>query len=112
MENLNKVKRLGFRSAFTVAFHDGKSISLTQAKKLEKAISEHKWQVTLVQQEGMETAEALNIIKAVTDKEITTVNSSGKILFIVTAFDSEEEAEGFRKLSVAGGFKEVSISEI
>ena len=110
--NMNKVKRLGFRSAFTVAFKDGKSITVASAKKLEAKIEKKLWQVTLTPDGEMGTPEARNIINSLTDNKITIANSSGKIIFVVTGFPSETEAEKFIRLAVSGGFESGKVTEL
>ena len=112
MSNLNKVKRLGFRSSFTVAFYNGKQISLSEARKMEKTIDSQQWQVMLTLNEDMETAEANHIVKSLTNKKIAMMNSSGKIIFVIGPFNSDEEAAKFMQLAEAAGFEESEMSKI
>jgi hypothetical protein len=112
LSNLNKVKRLGFRSAFITAFDSGKSITVANARTLEKKRAERKWQVVLPLSESMTANEGQGVLTALTEKDIAKINKDGSVVFVVTSFNNKEEADKFCELAKAGGFKEATSEVI
>lgn len=92
LSNLNKVKRLGFRSAIIVAFMDGKPVNVTKARSIEKSIHEL-FQIRIFPADGNILGESsISIIKSVTDTDMARVMEEGTVSYLIGPFDSRDEA--------------------
>lgn len=112
LSHLNSVKRLGFRSAFIVAFDNGKSLNVAKAKQLEKERAAREWQVTLTPSAAFSVEEAVGIVKTLTDNKITRLNVAGQVVLVVSGFKKEADAASFASLAKAGGFGDAVIKEL
>lgn len=112
LSHLNSVKRLGFKSAFIVAFDNGKSINVAKAKQLEKERADQEWQVTLTPGPEFSAEEAQGIVKTLTDNEVTRLNMAGQVVFVVSGFKKQADADSFASLAKAGGFSEAVIKKL
>lgn len=103
LSNLNKVKRVGFRSAIIVAFLDGKPITVQKARALEKTVHEL-FQVRIFPADGASLNEAeKTAIKAVTSADMARTTEGGMISFILGPYeDSSEADEVISALKTAG----------
>ena len=110
--NLNKVKKLGFRSAFITAFNSGVPLSVSKARSLEKALSEVKWKLVLESEADSLPDEIMALLKSLQDKDIAKSSEEQGTLFTVTAFDTYEEAQQALSMIKEAGFANVSLSRI
>lgn len=93
LSNLNKVKRLGFRSASIVAFSDGKSISVTEARHKEVE-SRPLYQVKVYPSDGQNLSEtAFASIHQKTTKDVARVIESGSVVYVIGPYDSKVSAD-------------------
>lgn len=90
--NVSIVRRAGFPTAFVAAYNNGKGISLATAKRMEaSSIHAGVYQVVI---NGVETlpSEALNVIRATTDKDIAKAVDNDVTSYVIGPFSSEEDA--------------------
>lgn len=93
LSNLNKVKRIGFRSAVITAFLNGESITVNKARNLEKSIHEL-FQVRIYPADGNALTETnLLAVKAITASDLARVADGGVISYILGPFEDRHEAE-------------------
>lgn len=107
LDQLNVVRRLGFSSAAIVAYNSGESISIQNARKLEKMIKENaKYRVVISQYDDRLPAEILSVIQSMSDKDIAKVVEQGKTYFIIAPFNSESDAKELTDALVNAGADE------
>lgn len=107
LDQLNVVRRLGFSSAAIVAYNSGESISIQNARKLEKMIKENaKYRVVISQYDDRLPAEILSIIQSMSDKDIAKVVEQGKTYYIIAPFNSESDAKELTDALVNAGADE------
>ena len=93
LANLNKVKRLGFRSAMIVAFHDGKNITVQKARAMEKSIHEI-FQIRIFPADGNALSETeLTSVKAITSADMARTTEGGIISYILGPYDDRDETD-------------------
>ncbi len=93
LANLNKVKRVGFRSAVIVAFLNGKPVTVPKAREMEKSIHEL-FQVRIFPANGSALSETeIAAVRSATDTDMVRDTEGGIVSFIVGPFDSSSEAE-------------------
>lgn len=111
LSNLNKVKRLGFKTAFIVAFSDGQQIPVQKARKIQSEVKPI-FQVNIVP-DGTDLPEiVMAAIRQNTTKDIAKKAEDGKTVFTVGPFDSEEDAEKLTALIKSAGINEVSYIKV
>lgn len=107
LDQLNVVRRLGFSSAAIVAYNSGESISIQNARKLEKMIKENaKYRVVISQYDDRLPAEILSVIQSMSDKDIAKVIEQGKTYYIIAPFNSESDAKELTDALVNAGADE------
>lgn len=107
LDQLNVVRRLGFSSAAIVAYNSGESISIQNARKLEKMIKENaKYRVVISQYDDKLPAEILSVIQSMSDKDIAKVVEQGKTYYIIAPFNSESDAKELTDALVNAGADE------
>lgn len=107
LDQLNVVRRLGFSSAAIVAYNSGESISIQNARKLEKMIRENaKYRVVISQYDDRLPAEILSVIQSMSDKDIAKVVEQGKTYYIIAPFNSESDAKELTDALVNAGADE------
>ena len=90
--NLNKVKKLGFKGAFIVAFLDGKPIPVQKARQSEKQYRQV-YHILITPSDGNPLSDtAATTIHALTGKEIARITDQGTIAYIIGPFDDVNEA--------------------
>jgi len=111
LEQLNKVKRVGFRNAIICAFKDGKSLSIYQAKKIEAATPDT-FKITIIP--GGETlpADIVTIIRQGCDKDVVKSFDNGRLVFIIGPFTDAAEAENLAGQIQNAGMSNVAVSII
>lgn len=107
LDQLNVVRRLGFSSAAIVAYNSGESISIQNARKLEKMIRENaKYRVVISQYDDRLPAEILSVIQSMSDKDIAKVVEQGKTYYIIAPFNSESDAKELTDALINAGADE------
>ena len=103
LANLNKVKRLGFRSAFIVAWQDGKSISVAKAREAEKTIrTEYRLRITPADGKSLNDSAVMSI-RSVTSKDLSKETEGGSTVYILGPFGDRAEADRVASLLRASG---------
>lgn len=109
LANLNKVKRVGFRSAIIVAFLDGKPITVQKARALEKTIHEL-FQVRIFPADGAALNDTeMATVKVVTEADMARTTEGGVISFILGPYDSRAEADAVISALKISGITNVRI---
>ncbi|MBR5736475.1 MAG: hypothetical protein IKX60_06775 [Bacteroidales bacterium] len=108
---LTTVKKY-FGSAFIIAFQNGKSISVTNARKAEAAVKDRYQVIFSEYPEGIPAA-ILQVIRANCSKDIARRTSDdGKVLYYIAPFDSRSEAESLMAKLLEAGAKGLSTDII
>ena len=110
LSNLNKVKKLGFRTAYVTAFSDGTPISVSKARSLEKKTrTVSLYQVNIVPYDGVLPELAVSAITQICGKkDIARTEKDGKIMYIVGTFDDRSVVEKVVVAVRAAGVADVS----
>ena len=111
LSNLNKVKKRGFRTAEIIAWQDGRSISVSAARKLE---SQRLYTVIIYPEKGQTLPDAaMEVIRNNSDKDLIKSTENGSVVFKVGPFEEKSDAEGLiEALKSAGiGNNFLSLSE-
>lgn len=111
---INQVKRLGFSSAYIVAFDSGKSVNIKTARSLEtKRASEAKYRIVFTQYpEGIPSA-ILSLLRSITEKDIAKgISDEYGPIYFVAPFDSKTEVDNIVHMLTTGGAEGVIIETI
>lgn len=111
LSNLNKVKKAGFRTAFIVAFMDGKKLNITEARKLEKTI-EVNYQIHITPADGRLSDRDLAAIKAATTKDMIREVVDGRTSYVLGPYSDSIEASTVVSALKAAGMEEVSLKTL
>ena len=106
LSNLNSVKRAGFRSAFIVAFSDGKEINVATARSLEAKNRETVLYEVRIDTAGgeLDSTAADGIRQQAPDKDIARVEmSDGTNVFVVGPFTDKAKADNLASFITAMG---------
>lgn len=106
LANLNSVKRAGFRSAFIVAFNDGKEINVATARSLEAKNRETVLYEVRIDTAGgeLDSTAADGIRQQAPDKDIARVEmSDGTNVFVVGPFTDKAKADNLASFITAMG---------
>ena len=106
LSNLNSVKRAGFRSAFIVAFSDGKEINVATARSLEAKNKETVLYEVRIDTAGgeLDPTAADGIRQQAPDKDIARVEmSDGTNVFVVGPFTDKAKADNLASFITAMG---------
>ena len=114
LSNLNKVKKAGFRTAFIVAFENGRPIQVSKARSLESRIrTVPVFQIAIVPDDGMLPDAVIEAVSSLCGKkDIAKTEKNGKITYIVGPFDDSELVRKVEEAVRAAGMEEVSSSQI
>ncbi len=116
LSKLNTVKRAGFRSAFIVAFIDGKEVSVSKARNEEKKQPEVQtlYNVEIVPEGGTLGSEvAAGIRQQSSGKDLArSVKEDGTVSYVVGPFDDKTTADSVVDFVKAMGIDEVSCVAI
>ena len=113
LSNLNKVKKLGFKTAFIVAFRNGEPVSVQKARSLESKIRDtSKYQVRIASSEESLPELTLKAIRQVTDRDIAKVADEGGSYFVVGPLNSKEEADKLSAMVKITGIENVSVIKL
>lgn len=109
LANLNKVKRLGFRTAEIAAWKDGQATSIANARTFE---NQRYYTVVIYPDNGKSLTEAeINAIHDHTEKDLIKSVENGAVVFKAGPFEAKEEAEELLNALKALGSGNVSITE-
>jgi len=106
LSNLNSVKRAGFRSAFIVAFNDGKEINVATARSLEAKNRETVLYEVRIDTAGgeLDSTAADGIRQQAPDKDIARVEMpDGTNIFVVGPFTDKAKADNLASFITAMG---------
>lgn len=114
LANLNKVKRAGFRSAFITAFNDGKSVTVSKARELEKEAMKTVPLFNIVIVPAGESLDetAIKAIGQMCTKDIAKTANDGRTEFTVGPFDDRDEMEKVMTAIRAAGETDVTAVRI
>ena len=109
LANLNKVKKLGFRTAEITAWNDGQGVSVANARKLEEL---RLYSVLIYSENGQSLGEAvMTTIHEHSDKDLVKSVENGSVVFKAGPFENKEEAEVLLNALKALGSVSVSLAE-
>ncbi len=114
LSKLNAVKMAGFRSAFIVAFIDGKEVSVSKARSEEGRRPDTFYRVEIVPEGGVlehEMAEGIRQLSSGKDLA-RNVGDDGTVSYIVGPFDDKAEAEAVAEFAEAMGAGKVSCEPV
>ena len=116
LSKLNRVKNLGFRSAFIVAYDDGKEISVATARNMEASGGKEKdlYEVRITPSDGeLDDSLTAGIRQQADGKDIARVEKEdGTIVFVVGPFADKKKAENLVSFVKAMGLADIDIKEI
>ena len=115
LSKLNTVKKVGFRSAFIVAYIDGKEVSVSKARSSESKAKEVQkfYQVTVVPSGELDAELSEGIRQQAEGKDIArSETEDGKAAYIVGPFGDKEKADSLASFVKAMGVDNVTVSEI
>lgn len=115
LSKLNAVKRVGFRSAFVVAYIDGKEVSVSKARSSEAKKKEEQkfYQVTVVPSGEMDPAISDGIRQQSGGKDIARSETvDGRVAYIIGPFSDKAKADALVEFVKAMGISETSCEEI
>lgn len=114
LSHLNSVKKAGFKSAFIVAFNDGKELTVAKARALEAEKKAHLYEVRIeTGTDDLDPAIASGIRMQASGKDIARVeNEDGTKRYVVGPFSDKSAAEDLATFIRAMGGGTVSCVEI
>ena len=108
--NLNKVKKLGFKTAYITAANNGRPITVSNAKVLERN-KQYIYDVNIYyDQENLPTS-AITAISQMTNKQTSKVIKSGAIVHIVEDISSLDIAEKLKTSLMSVGLSNIFIKK-
>ena len=114
LANLNTVKKVGFRSAFIVAYIDGKSVTVAKAraKEKEKPKVQEFYEVRMTPSGGeLDQSVAAGIRQQASGKDIArTQKGDGTVVYVVGPFADKAKAEELVLFIKAMGVSDVSLN--
>lgn len=112
---LAKVRSLGFRSAFIVAYEDGEEISVAMARNREKSggVNPVLYNVRIIPPDGeLDEAVSAGIRQQLEGKDIArTETEDGTLIYVVGPFTDKSKAEELISFVKAMGLSEVFLEE-
>lgn len=116
LAHLNTVKRVGFKSAYIVAFSDGKSVSVAKARSMEQKKKENPvfYEVRIVPDGGdLDSAVTSGINQQSGGKDIARIQSAdGVVTYVVGPFSSKSQAEEIQQFVKAMGVSRVTCNVV
>lgn len=112
LQNINKVKKLGFPSALITAYNGGKSLPTKDARLLEQKEKDSAFYQLVI--EGFETlpAELLKVIRESTEKDIAKSIDNGVIKYVVGPFATKNDADELKATLDKKGFSGTQIEKV
>lgn len=112
LSNLNKVRKRGFSSAMVVAFRDGKSMPLKDAKILEKELANSGVSQVWIEGYDVLPQDILAVIRNITEKDIAKANVDGQLRYVIGPFGNEEDAKILRTGLKAVSDKTIEVEKV
>ena len=115
LSKLNTVKKVGFRSAFIVAYIDGTEVAVSKARSSESKVKEVQmfYQVSVVPSGELDPQLSEGIRQMAEGKDIArSETEDGQKAYIVGPFGNKENADSLASFVKAMGVENVSVSEI
>lgn len=112
LANLNSVKRQGFRNAFIVAFEDGKSISVAQARQKEKT-QKAQYIIRILPADGNSLGDGIvTVIRSVTLKDLSKEVDDGEVSYVLGPFDDRAEADRILSSLRTAGVSSAAVESV
>jgi len=109
---LQNVQQHGFKSAILVGFHQGKSVPIASARKLESTVQTLSYRVSLgVYRQGL-PATLLASVKELSNKDLARVMGDGGLRYVVGPFGTLKEAQKLQEDLLDMGFEEIIVEVI
>ena len=116
LAKLNTVKKVGFKSAFIVAFNDGKELTVSKARVQEAKAKEKPvlYQVLVTPKGGeIEETNAAGLRQQASGKDIARVeDESGNIVYVIGPYSEKSAAENLKTFAEALGIGQVELKTI
>ena len=115
LARVNTVKRLGFKSAFIVAFNDGKEVTVSKARSLEAKEKENPvlYQVLITPEAELDEAATSGIRQQASGKDIAKIeNEAGHFTYIVGPYTDKSSAEALKTFVEAMGIGQVELKTL
>ena len=115
LARVNTVKRLGFKSAFIVAFNDGKEVTVSKARSLEAKEKENPvlYQVLITPEAELDEAATSGIRQQASGKDIAKIeNEAGHFTYIVGPYTNKSSAEALKTFVEAMGIGHVELKTV
>ena len=115
LSKLNAVKRAGFRSAFVVAYIDGKEVSVSKARSSEAKMKEEQkfYQVTIIPSGELDSTISDGIRQQSGGKDIArSETADGRMAYIIGPFADKSKADELVEFVKVMGVSDVSCAEI
>lgn len=116
LSKLNKVKRVGFRSAFIVAFNDGKELSVSKARTLEAELKAKPvfYEVRISPEGGaLDEAEVAGITQQASGKDVARIEGeNGRTVYVIGPYNNKESADSLVAFAKAMGIAGVEMKTI
>ncbi len=114
LSNLNAVKKVGFRSAFIVAFIDGKEVSVANARTKEKEVSEKRFYEVHVRPLGGDIDRVLmeGISQQADGKDVAKVVDDDGVFYVIGPFADKDKAGTLATFVKAMGIGDVSVVQM
>jgi len=107
---LTKVKKVGFKSAFIVAFKDGRSVTVAQARQSQSSSSKSSgsgsYMVKIYPSDGKSLpAGSVAVIREHSEKDIVKTMENGAVVYLTGPFKSQSAAN-----ALVSALKEIGVS--
>lgn len=115
LKYLNQVRKRGFPKAYIVAYNNGKSISVKNARVLEKSGAAQinaSYQVVLKSYPDGIPSGILTAIRGACDKDLAKTVIDGQTVYMVGPFASKSEADNLKNLLFGLGVEGMSVEPI
>ena len=112
LANLNKVKRQGFRNAFIVAFEDGRSVTVAQAREKEKT-ARSLYRIRILPSDGGSLGDGVvTAIRSMTLKDLSKETDGTGTVYLLGPFDDRAEADRILASLRATGLTGASVEAV
>ena len=115
LSKLNTVKKVGFRSAFIVAYVDGKEVSVSKARSVEAKAREVQkfYNVVIVPEGELEPVVSEGMRQQAGGKDIArSETEDGKAAYIIGPFGNKAQADSLVSFVSVMGIENVKVTEI
>lgn len=116
LKYLNQVRKRGFPKAYIVAYNNGKSLSVKNARVLEKKKASEQgdvsYQLLLKEYPDGIPSGILTAIRDACDKDLAKSTENGQVVYMVGPFSQKSEAETLMNLLLGLGAEGLSVESI